>query len=361
MAQNSCLDDKLSLIVIEEAEVVWKTDLDLLPNRDYIKSYKRSWQVPPPEINDEEFKEFGLKIISLIEEEILRLWILNRSELFAMLKENFYPRPLEDRDDQHKLIMKIAKDKKELRWAAVWLIWKKIGGLLEKKEEEFFNEEIDESIPAEYQELQKINRKESEDFLKGKTYMRIRITELGNENLNTIKWLGKNNAMISMAISAIKLLNKDITNLKVELEKKIQGLIDEENVLKKRWDDLNEKKNEKDLIKELKIRLENLEKELTQVGSLKNILHRKDINKDRLVIKKLDFLTRSQKRIESKVNSWNYDNLNLVKKKKQDARKFYELIQKNKKSKEKKLNAVKEEELSDKENFSLEPNSLIYL
>ena len=171
--------------MIEEAENIWDIDLDQLPKKQYTQSNIRLWKIPPPEIDEKEFKKFGLRIISLIEEELLRLWILNRSDLFANLKEHFYPRPLESKEDRHNLIMKFASDEKELRWAAVWMIWMKIGGLLEVKEEEFFEEKIDESIPAEYQELQKLNRKESEDFLKGNTYTRIRIAELGNENLNT--------------------------------------------------------------------------------------------------------------------------------------------------------------------------------
>ena len=349
MEQKSRLDEKLTFKMIEEAENIWDIDLDQLPKKQYTQSNIRLWKIPPPEIDEKEFKKFGLRIISLIEEELLRLWILNRSDLFANLKEHFYPRPLESKEDRHNLIMKFASDEKELRWASVWMIWMKIGGLLEVKEEEFFEEKIDESIPAEYQELQKLNRKESEDFLKGNTYTRIRIAELGNENLNTLSLLGKNNLMINKAISEIKLLNKDIIELKgtnVELENKIKNLVDEENALKSKLDLLNEKKVNIDLIN-LKKRLEDLEKNEAKVGNNNDILMKKDNKMYSLIIRKLDFIIRAIKRMESKIDSWNFNNYNSFKKKKQNARKFYELRQRIKESKEKKLKAVKKEELSN--------------
>ena len=302
MLQKSRFDEKLTFEMIEEAENIWKIDLDQLPNKEYTQSNTRLWKIPPPEIDEKEFKKFGLRIISLIEEELLRLYILNRSELFANLKEHFYPRPLESKEDRHNLIMKFASDEKELRWAAVWMIWRKIGGF---KEEEFFEEKIDESIPAEFQELQKVNRKESEYFVKGNTSTRIRI---GNENLNKIKELVDNALK-----SKLELLNENLINLKK--------------------------------------RLEDLEKNKAKVGNNNDILMKKDNQKNSLIIRKLDFIIRSQKRIESKFGSLMFNNYKSFKKKKQNKRKFFELI---KESKEKKIKAVKEEEKSVKENFSLE-------
>lgn len=319
MEQKSRLDEKLTFKMIEEAENIWEIDLDQLPKKEYTQSNIRLWKIPPPEIDEKEFKKFGLRIISLIEEELLRLWILNRSELFANLKEHFYPRPLESKEDRHNLIMKFASDEKELRWAAVWMIQRKIGGLLEVNEEEFFEEKIDESPPAEFQELQKVNRKES--------------------------WLGENNLMINKAISEIKLLNEDIIDLKgtnVELENKIKNLVDEENVLKSKLDLLNEK----NLIN-LEKRLEELEKNKAKVDNNNDFILKKDNKMYSLIIRKLDFIIRSLKRIESKIDYWNFNNYNYFKKKKQNARKFYELRHRIKESKEKKFKAVKKEELSD--------------
>ena len=97
----------------------------------------------------------------------------------------------------------------------------------------------------------------------------------------------------------------------------------------------------------LKKRLEDLEKNESKVGNNNDILMKKDNKMYSLIIRKLDFIIRAIKRMESKIDSWNFNNYNSFKKKKQNARKFYELRQRIKESKEKKLKAVKKEELSN--------------
>lgn len=357
MAQCSGLDEDLSSFAIEEAEIIWNIDLDLLPDRTYINSPIVNWKNPPPAINDNDFKEFGLKLISLIEEEILRLWILNRSDLFAILKEHSYPRPLNNKEERHKLMVNLAENKKELKWAAVWLIWKRVGGILEDKEEKVFKGIINANIPNEYQELQKINRKESQDFLIGNTFTRLRIAELGEENLRILDCLGINNKILNRSIAAIKLLNKDLIELKeakLKLEKDIRGY---ENALSNLKDFYGKEKNDLNLINEMKLKVEKLNDNYNLIVSLLKPSQDKEVIKGGLVIKKLDFITRAIKRIEPKVNLSFSKDKDSIKKQKEKARVFYELRQKNKKSKNN-LKAIEEKESSEKENSSLGSNSI---
>jgi len=356
MAQNSGLDEVLSSFAIEEAETIWKTDLDLLPDRDYINSPIRNWENPPPEILDNDFKEFGLKLISLVKEELLRLWILNRSDLFAILKEHSFPRPLRNKEERHELMINLAKNEGELKWAAVWLIWKRVGGILEDKEEKVFKGKINEKIPNEYQELQKINRKESQDFVKGNTFTRLRIAELGEENLRILDCLGINNNILNRTIAAIKLLNKDLITLKESKEKLEKDIRDNDNALSNLKDFYETGKIDLKSLNDLKLKVEILSDNYKNIlSALKPPLGR-EVNKEGLVIKKLDFITRAIKRIEPKVNLNFSKDRDSVKNKKEKARLFYNLRQQNKKSKNK-LNAIQEKESLEKENSSLGSNS----
>lgn len=356
MAQKTGIDEQLSIYAIEEAENIWKIDLDLVPDREYINSPIRSWDNPPPKIDDKDFQVFGLKMISLIEDEILRLWILNRSDLFAILKEHAYPRPLIEREERQKLLLNLARNKDELKWAAIWLIWKKIGGFLEEKEKVVFKGEVSENIPIEYQELQKTNRKESEDFLNGKRSTRIRIAEIGEENLKIFKCLGLNNNILNKTIAAVKLLNKDLIDLKNQKAIWEKELGENKDALKNLKELCNRDKNDLDSLNEMKLRLEKLNDNYTTFVSNLKPLGKGNLNEG-LWTKKMDFLTRAIKRMEPKVNFRYIKDLESLKKDKEKARKFYELRQKKKKSKN--LNAVREEDSSEKENSSLGSNSFL--
>ena len=360
---NSSLNENEAIKLVAEAESIWKIDLDVVPDRDYVKSKERNWKYIAPKINKEDFTTFGWKIINIIKDDLLRRWIMDRMSLFACLIDNHYPRPLQEEDDRSRLIMSFSKDEEELNWAAVWLIWKRVGGLLEAKEEDHFRVEVNGNIPKEYQELQRLNREEANDFLKGNTGYKLRIAELGNENMKIIDWLGRNNLMITRSIDAIRRLGQQFLDLK-ELEKlkdtykrweiKFTDLEKDTNELKR----INANNDLKSQVENIKSRVDFMEDRGFQFKSF-NSQWRRGYENSSLVIRKLDFLTRSQKRLEKNFNYWK----SLQRKKKNNARRFFEVRRKKKESKKEKLpkrieKIVEEADSSDKENSSVGSNSV---
>ena len=218
------LDTEVDIMEVEdrdiekEGELLWKTPLDKVPDLPYLKKDILPWTKGPPIIPDNHFTKFGEKILELVKNDLLTRWILDRSSLYAILGDHFYPRELDTQCGRANLAYKIAKDPLELNWAAAWLMYKRMGGLLDQREVEEFPCEIEKRIPEEYQKLQEIEDDKQYKFATGQITMKRRIIQISQDQNDLLKWIGMNQKATNGVTAAIKVINQKLNYLKTKVD-----------------------------------------------------------------------------------------------------------------------------------------------
>lgn len=218
------LDTEVDIMEVEdrdienEGELLWITPLDKVPDLPYLKKDILPWTKGPPIIPDDHFTEFGKKILELVKNDLLTRWILDRSSLYAILGDHFYPRELDTQSGRANLAYKIAKDPLELNWAAAWLVYKRMGGLLDQREVEEFPCEIEKRIPEEYQKLQEIEDDKQYKFATGQITMKRRIIQISQDQNDLLKWIGMNQKATNGVTAAIKVINQKLNYLKSKVD-----------------------------------------------------------------------------------------------------------------------------------------------
>jgi hypothetical protein len=218
------LDTEVDIMEVEdrdlekEGELLWKTPLDKVPDLPYLKKDILPWTKGPPIIPDNHFTKFGEKILELVKNDLLTKWILDRSSLYAILGDHFYPRELDTQSGRANLAYKIAKDPLELEWAAAWLIYKRMGGLLDQREVNEFPCEIEGRIPEEYQKLQEIEDDKQYKFATGQITMKRRIIQISQDQNDLLKWIGMNQKATNGVTAAIKVINQKLNYLKLKVD-----------------------------------------------------------------------------------------------------------------------------------------------
>jgi hypothetical protein len=218
------LDTEIDIMEVEdrdlekEGELIWTTPLDDVPALPYLRKEIIPWTKGPPLIPENHFTEFGKKILELVKNDLLTKWILDRSSLYAILGDHFYPRELDTQGGRANLAYKIAEDPLELEWAAAWLIYKRMGGLLDQREVEEFPCEIEEKIPEEYQRLQEIEDDKQYKFATGQITMKRRIIQISQDQNDLLKWIGMNQKATNAVTAAIKVINQKLNYLKTKVD-----------------------------------------------------------------------------------------------------------------------------------------------
>jgi len=218
------LDTEVDIMEVEdrdiekEGELLWKTPLDEVPGLPYLKKDILPWTKGPPIIPDNHFTKFGEKILELVKNDLLTRWILDRSSLYAILGDHFYPRELDTQGGRANLAYKIAKDPLELKWAAAWLIYKRMGGLLDQREVNEFPCEIEGRLPEDYQKLQEIEDDKQYKFATGQITMKRRIIQISQDQNDLLKWIGMNQKATNGVTAAIKVINQKLNYLKSKVE-----------------------------------------------------------------------------------------------------------------------------------------------
>jgi hypothetical protein len=244
------------------------------------------WDKKPPMIPKNHYTKFGEKILQIIKNKLLEMWILDRTGLFAILSDHSYPRNLEDQSGRVQLIYRLAKDPDELTWAASWLLYKRMGGTLDFQENKEFPIQIEPKIPEEYQELQKIQKHQQNMFGTGQITLKRRIMEISLDQADMIKWIGMNKKMLNAHSAAIKLLNSNISKMaKLEQDsektQKTQKSNMADNKIKlpqeKRETTASSVRTEKELYQ----KIEKLEKDLKTANKSLNSLLSKEEDKKR--------------------------------------------------------------------------------
>jgi hypothetical protein len=235
------LDTEIDIMEVEdrdlekEGELIWTTPLDEVPALPYLRKEIIPWTKGPPLIPENHFTKFGKKILELVKNDLLTKWILDRSSLYAILGDHFYPRELDTQGGRANLAYKIAEDPLELNWAAAWLIYKRMGGLLDQREVKEFPCEIEEKIPEEYQRLQEIEDDKQYKFATGQITMKRRIIQISQDQNDLLKWIGMNQKATNAVTAAIKVINQKLNYLKTK--------VDPDPKSKPKMDKAGEKKN----------------------------------------------------------------------------------------------------------------------
>jgi hypothetical protein len=201
-----------------EGELLWSTPLDDIPTLPYLKKDTLPWTKGPPIIPENHFTKFGEKVLELVKNDLLTKWILDRAALYAILVDHHYPRELDTQGGRANLAYKIAKDPLELKWAAAWLMYKRMGGLLDQREVEEFPCEIDKRIPEDYQKLQEIEDDKQYQFASGQITMKRRIIQISQDQNDLLKWIGLNQKAISAITAAMKVVNQKLNYLKSKID-----------------------------------------------------------------------------------------------------------------------------------------------
>ena len=271
--------------LVKEGELIWQGDITKIPHLPYLKKQETPWDKKPPMIPKNHYTKFGEKILQIIKDKLLEMWILDRTGLFAILIDHSYPRNLEDQSGRTQLIYRLAKDPDELTWAASWLLYKRMGGTLDFQENKEFQIKIESKIPEEYQELQKVQIHQQYMFGTGQITLKRRIMEISLDQADMIKWIGMNKKMINAHSSAIKLLNSKITKMdkleeKSEKLEKTQKSNMADNKTNLPHPDKETKASSTRTEKDLYQKIERLEKELkTTTKSLKTLLNKEESKK----------------------------------------------------------------------------------
>lgn len=218
------LDTEIDIMEVEdrdlerEGELIWTTPLDEVPALPYLKKDVIPWTKGPPLIPGNHFTEFGKKILELVKNDLLTKWILDRSSLYAILVDHLYPRELDNQSGRANLAYKIAKDPLELEWAAAWLIYKRMGGLLDQREVKEFPCEIEQRLPEDYQRLQEIEDDKQYKFATGQITMKRRIIQISQDQNDLLKWIGMNQKATNAVTAAIKVINQKLNYLKSKVD-----------------------------------------------------------------------------------------------------------------------------------------------
>jgi hypothetical protein len=223
------LDTEVDIMEVEdrdlerEGELIWKTPLDKVPALPYLRKDILPWTKGPPIIPDNHYTKFGEKILELVKNDLLTKWILDRSSLYAILEDHLYPRELDTQGGRANLAYKIAKDPLELNWAAAWLMYKRMGGLLDQREVEEFPCEIEKRIPEEYQKLQEIEDDKQYKFATGQITMKRRIIQISQDQNDLLKWIGMNQKATNGVTAAIRVINQKLNYLKSKVDPDPKG------------------------------------------------------------------------------------------------------------------------------------------
>ena len=218
------MDTDLDIMEVEdrdldkEGELLWTTPLDKVPEMPYLKKEIVPWTKGPPIIPEDHYTQFGKKILQLVQDKLLTMWILDRAGLYAILSEHFYPRDLDNQSGRAQLTYNIAKNPLELKWAAAWLIYKRMGGLLDQREAEEFPCEIEKKLPEDYQKLQEIEDDKQYQFATGQISMKRRIIQISQDQNDLVKWIGMNSKKADAITASIKVINQKLNYLKTKVD-----------------------------------------------------------------------------------------------------------------------------------------------
>lgn len=201
-----------------EGELIWSTPLDEIPFLPYLKEDIIPWTKGPPIIPSDHFTAFGKRILKIVEDDLLFKWSMDRTALYAVLDEHAYPRDLDTQSGRANLVYKLATDPLELKWAASWLIYKRMGGLMDLRETEEFECKIDENLPKNFQELQEIAEDKRYSFTTGQISVKRRVAEISHDQNLLIKWIGMNNKAIQAMTAEMVTFNKKLNYLKLKVE-----------------------------------------------------------------------------------------------------------------------------------------------
>ena len=270
--------------LIKEGELIWQGDITKVPHLPYLIKKEMPWDKKPPMIPKNHYTKFGEKVLQIIKDKLLEMWILDRTGLYAILKDHSYPRNLDEQGGRAQLTYRLAKDPDELTWAASWLLYKRMGGTLDFQENKEFPVEIETKIPEDYQELQKVLKHQQMMYGTGQITLKRRILELGQEQADMIKWIGINKRLLNAQTSSIKLLNNKINSM-AKLDEKTQtfkeggksNMADKKtNLPQENWETkASSVRTEKDLYQ----KIEKLENELKRANKSIKSLQKKEEDK----------------------------------------------------------------------------------
>ena len=271
--------------LIKEGELIWQGDITKVPHLPYLTKKEMPWDKKPPMIPKNHYTKFGEKVLQIVKDKLLEMWILDRTGLYAILKDHSYPRNLDEQGGRAQLIYRLAKDPDELTWAASWLLYKRMGGTLDFQENKEFPIEIEPKIPEDYQELQRIQKHQQTMFGTGQITLKRRILEIGQEQADMIKWIGINKKLLNAQTNAIKILNNKV-NMMAKLDEKNQksrkvensNMADNKtNLPQENWETkASSVRTEKDLYQ----KIEKLEEELKRANkSIKSLQNKEEDKK----------------------------------------------------------------------------------
>ena len=217
-------DTQISLMEVENKDIenegllIWKTPLDKIPELPYLRKEVLPWTKQPPLLPKDHYTRFGEKLLQLVKDRLLTMWILDRAGLYAILGDHFYPREMDTQSGRVTLAYNLAKNPKELEWAAAWLIYKRAGGLLDLRETEEFEIEVEEKLPEVFQDLQKIQQDKQYHFTSGQISTKRRIVQISQDQGEMLKWIGMNHKKGELLTSTLTALNKKYNELKQKVE-----------------------------------------------------------------------------------------------------------------------------------------------
>jgi hypothetical protein len=318
-----------------EGLLIWNTPLDEIPDLPYLRKKILPWTKNPPKLPKNHYTKFGEKLLNLVKDKLLTMWILDRAGLYAILGDHFYPRDMDTQGGRVTLAYNIAKNPEELEWAAAWLIYKRAGGLLDLRETEKFEIKVEEKLPEVFQKLQEVEQDKQYHFTSGQISMKRRIVQISQDQSDLLKWIGMNHKKGEALTSSLKSLNAKYNELK-------KGVED----LKKTKAPKEESPKKMDPKVEVKKGKEAESEEAIDWSSIASKIEEKMRLRLEKVEKRVDLSEEKLKTLMAKDEERN---------KKIQARKFYRIRQKKKKRlppKYAKNEIIQEEELSAQEEES---------
>ena len=202
----------------DEALLIWKTPLEEISKMPYLRKKELPWTKGPPTIPKDHYTDFGSRIHKLIEDQLLTLWALDRAGLYALLSDHCYPRDLSNQGGLRLLSLQLAKDPLELRWAAAWMLYKRMGGKLDLEEITEFEIKVDKSIPEEYQKLQEIELDKQYVYATGQMMLKRRVLQQSQDMANFLGIVGLNKLQTDKLLQAARAINTDLKKTKEKLE-----------------------------------------------------------------------------------------------------------------------------------------------
>lgn len=217
-------DTQISLMEVENRDIenegllIWNTPLEEIPQLPYLRKEKLPWTKQPPLLPKDHYTKFGEKLLQLVKDQLLTMWILDRAGLYGILGDHFYPREMDTQGGRVTLAYNLAKNPKELEWAAAWLIYKRAGGLLDLRETEEFEIKVEEKLPEVFQDLQRIEQDKQYHFTSGQISTKRRIVQISQDQGEMLKWIGMNHKKGELLTSTLTALNKKYNELKQKVE-----------------------------------------------------------------------------------------------------------------------------------------------